>query len=89
MVYIVSYDLKEPGQRYSELVSAITSYRKWARLGQSAYLIVSVESAVELRDKFKQFLDSNDKLYVGIVNPPAAWVGMSDNVSQWIKDELR
>lgn len=89
MVYIVSYDLKEPGQRYQELIGSITSCGKWARLGQSAYLIVSGESAVSLRDRFKQFLDSNDQLYVGIVKAPAAWVGMSDNVSQWIKKELQ
>lgn len=88
MVYIVSYDLSEPNQRYDELISLIKKDGKWARLGFSSYLVVSDATAVELRDRYKTALDGNDKLYVGQVKTPAAWCGMSDRVSQWIKENL-
>lgn len=88
MIYIVSYDLSVPGQRYEELRSLIGKEGAWARLGGSAYLLESNKSAVELRDIFKGALDNNDKLYVGIVKAPAAWTGMSSEVTEWIKQKL-
>lgn len=88
MIYIVSYDLSVPGQRYEELSALIKKQGAWARLGGSAFLIESDKTAVELRDIFKAALDSNDKLYVGIVTAPAAWTGMSSGVSEWIKNRL-
>ncbi len=88
MIYIVSYDLIEPGQKYENLINLIKQDGKWARLGGSAYLVDSDSTAVELRDRFKTVLDGNDKLYVGRVTIPAAWLGMSEGVSKWIKEKL-
>lgn len=88
MVYIVTYDLRQPTQRYDELLRLIKDCAHWARLGQSSYLVVSDLTAVQLRDKFKSALDGNDRLYVGAVKTPAAWTGMPDSVTQWIKKEL-
>ena len=88
MIYIVSYDLIEPGQKYEELIELIKQDGKWARLGGSAYLVVSDATAVELRERYKEALNGNDKLYVGRVSTPAAWYGMPESVSKWIKEEL-
>ena len=89
MIYIVSYDLVEPGRSYNTLVNKIKESDDWAKLGGSAYLIESVKSAIELRDEYKGCIDSNDKLYVGVVEAPAAWIGMSEDVSNWIKKHLK
>lgn len=88
MIFIVSYDLIEPGQKYEELIKLIKLDGKWARLGYSAYLVDSELTAVELRERYKSVLDGNDKLYVGRVTLPAAWSGMSEGVSKWIKEKL-
>ena len=88
MVFIVSYDLQMPGQKYEELIELIKKEGSWARLGGSAYLIESNSSATELRDRYKTVLDGNDKLYVGQVKTPAAWTGMTEGVSKWIKKKL-
>ena len=88
MIYIVSYDLLEPGQNYDNLIEKIKESGSWAKLGGSAYLVDSTKSAVELRDEYKTFLNSNDKLYVGRIEAPAAWTGMPQDVTQWIKDKL-
>ena len=87
--YIVSYDLSNPGQRYEELLKKIKSYPKWARLGGSAYIIITNQSHVQIRDFLKKDLDSNDKLFVAVVTVPAAWVNLGDEVSQWLSNNLK
>ena len=87
--YIISYDLSNPGQKYEELLKRIKSYPKWARLGGSAYIIITPQTHVQIRDNLKTNLDSNDKLFVGVVTAPAAWVNLGDEVSQWINNNLK
>lgn len=82
---IVSYDLVNPGQNYERLLKLIKSYSSWARLGGSAYLILTETTPVQVRDHLRQALDPNDKLYVGVSPAPSAWVGMPDEVSKWIQ----
>ena len=63
-----------------------------------AFLIKYSEIGVKGKNRFmfedalvrqiKRALDNNDKLYVGIVKAPAAWVGMPEEVSKWIKDHV-
>lgn len=89
MVYIVSYDLRKPTQRYDELVNAIKTYPNWACLGGSAYLIESNETHVAIRDNLGRFIDGNDKLFVGHISAPAAWKGYGDEVSNWILSKLK
>ncbi len=43
---------------------------------------------VQLRDRYKNALDYNDKLYVGQVSVPTAWTGYSKEVTDWIKEKL-
>lgn len=86
--YIVTYDLAESGQRYNKLIELIKSEYAWAKIGYSAFIVKSSLSHTELRDKFKQALDSNDKLFVGAISAPAAWYGLSDEVSKWLNNNL-
>lgn len=86
--YIVSYDLSQPGQNYEKVLQAIKSYGYWARLGGSAYIVISDTSPVEIRDRIGRQLDANDKLFVGVVKAPAAWVGLGDEISDWLKKNL-
>ncbi len=87
-VFIVTYDLMTPGQNYEALLKEIKVYELWAKLGGSSYLIKTDSTAVAIRDKLGAVLDNGDKLYVGIVTSPAAWQGLSDEVSKWIQEHL-
>ena len=89
-VYIVTYDLRNEStsDSYSKLISLIKEEGVWACLGGSTYLVESDLSPVTLRDKYKQALDSDDKLFVGVVTAPAAWIGYSKQVSDWIKEKM-
>ena len=35
------------------------------------------------------FLDSNDQLFVGVVRAPAAWFNLGDEVSSWLRNNLK
>ena len=89
MVYIISYDLKGPTQRYDELVNAIKAYHEWACLGRSVYLIESNDTHVAIRDNLSKYIDGNDKLFVGHISAPAAWKGYSDIISNWVLAKLK
>jgi hypothetical protein len=81
---IVSYDLVNPGQNYEALLKRLKNYPQWARLGGSAYLILTNQTPVQVRDDLAAVLDSNDKIFVGTAPSPSAWQGMPEEVSRWI-----
>ena len=90
MVYIVTYDLKgeTTSERYNQLIELIKEEGVWACLGGSSYLIESMHTAVELRDKYNRVLNRDDMLFVSVVSAPAAWRGYSQQVTDWIKQKM-
>jgi len=88
-VFIVTYDLTRPSRNYENLLRRIKSYNYWAKLAESSYLIHTESTHVQIRDYLSKALDSNDKLYVGVVNAPAAWVGLPKEVETWIHEHLK
>lgn len=48
--YMVIYDLCAPGRNYDALYAAIKSYGTWGKLTESAWVVVSSSSSVEIRD---------------------------------------
>jgi CRISPR/Cas system-associated endoribonuclease Cas2 len=88
-VYIVTYDLSNPGKNYESLLKRIKAYDAWARLGGSSYLVLTELNATQLRDNLTKSLDSNDSLYVGLMDNSAAWRGLGEKVSIWIKNNQK
>lgn len=89
-VYIVTYDLmnEQSSETYKRLIELIKKEGVWACLGGSSYLVESNLSAVELRNRYREVLDNNDLLFVGVVSAPAAWYGYSQQITDWIKAKL-
>lgn len=87
--YIITYELHRPGQNYEELIRRIKSYGTWARLGGSDYVIISTQTAVQIRDYLSGAIDYNDSIFVGTLMAPAAWNGMTDEVSNWLRNNLQ
>lgn len=85
--YIISYDLTKPGRNYDELYAAIKAYGTWAHINQSVWAVKTNQTAVQVRDRLQQCLDSNDRLFVVRSGTEAAW----DNVicrNEWLKEHL-
>ena len=64
MKYLITYDLLDPGQDYSELYEAIQSFGDARHGMQNVWFLESESSATEIRDDLKLHVDENDKIFV-------------------------
>jgi len=87
-VYLVNYDLIKPDRNYDDLIEAIKSYPAWCHALESCWMIKSNQKHSDIRNYLLHYIDSNDKLLVITVTAPAAWYGLSKNISDWIKNNL-
>jgi hypothetical protein len=85
--YIISYDLRKPGQNYEQLYEAIKSYGTWAKINESLWAIVTTSNATQVRDKLLAHIDSNDRLFVIKSGVEAAWKN-SICKNEWLKERL-
>lgn len=86
--FIVTYDLHQQGQNYTCIINKLKAYPTHWHMQGSVWIVVTAQSAVEIRDNLKPCLDSNDKLFVGKLSGEAAWLGYSQNITQWLKNQL-
>lgn len=88
MAYIISYDLDDPGQNYGKLIERIKSYPGYAKLTESCWCVTSNSSSQDIRDDLNSVVDSNDKVFVAKLTGEAAWHGLGDENSRWLKRNL-
>ncbi len=86
--YLITYDLKSPGQNYNDLYEAIKNLGTWWHCLDSNWIIKSNSSAAKIRDALTPHIDGNDLLLVAHLSGEAAWRGFSDNCTSWLKDNL-
>ena len=84
--YIISYDLRN-SRNYESLYNAIKSYSKWARINESTWAVVTVKSAVEIRNHLTSVTDGDDRLFVVKSGIEAAWRN-SICKNEWLKENL-
>lgn len=87
-LYSIDYDLRQPGRDYSTLYAAIKSYGNWCRALESHWIVATTTSAAAIRDHLSRYMDANDRLLVTRLSGEAAWMGLSDEVSGWLKQQL-
>lgn len=83
--YLISYDLRKE-RDYDSLIEAIKKY-KWAHVLESAWAIVTSQSATEVRDYLAQYIDDDDGLFVLKSGVEAAWRKVLCN-NEWLKENL-
>ena len=86
---LVSYDLIAPGRNYESIRGFLESHVNWAKPVQSLYLVKANKTAESLRNELNAYLDTNDKvIVVDVTKDAAAWKGLSDQISSWIKANI-
>ena len=87
MVYVVSYDLRKPGQDYKGLFDELQTSPGWWHYLESTWLIATSESANELYNHLRKYLDRDDSILViqaGIDRqgwlPKKAWEWIDQNL---------
>lgn len=86
--YIVSYDLHAEGQNYECLYKKLDAYSTRWHVQRSVWVIVTNETAKDIRNNLVSCLDSNDKLLVAKLSGEAAWHGYDQKIANWIKQNL-
>jgi hypothetical protein len=71
-LYWISYDLDQPGQDYSDLLSKLREL-KAKEVTRSDWLLASNSTPKEVREDLDQFLDNNDRIIVAELRENAAW----------------
>lgn len=91
-VFVVSYDLQDPGQDYSDLHDAIKAYPGYSHVLDSTWLVsTSSKNASDIRDDLKPHIDYNDRLLVTKMPNSGAprWAtSFTDSHTEWLKKHL-
>ena len=79
-VYMITYDLNNPGQNYNDVIEAIkdSSNDVWCSFWKSSYLIKSNLTVQQVSDKITPYLDKNDRLIA---------IECKKNYQGWLSEE--
>lgn len=90
MLFVVSYDLRKPGQDYSGLLEQLKNSGAWWHYLDSTWLINTSDSAAELYNRLAPHLDRGDSLLIieagrniGGWLPEKAWKWIQDAIPGW------
>ena len=72
-----------------KLVASIKTATSWARLGTNSFIIYSNKDAAAIRDIMLNYLYQGDKIYIGKLDNSAAWFGLGDEVSNWLRNNQK
>jgi CRISPR/Cas system-associated endoribonuclease Cas2 len=64
MIYLITYDLMEPGKDYSGIYKALKSFKRWCHYLGSTWLIDTDVPITEIHNKLKPYIDENDNLLI-------------------------
>ncbi len=67
----------------------IRKYGQYAFLTSNSCLIFTAATVVSVRDYLNLSLSSGDKLYIGETKAPAAWNNLNNEVSDYVKRNLK
>lgn len=85
--YLISYDLRSPGRNYDSLYKAIKAYGTWAHITESFWAVKTSDTAVEVRDNLRNYIDANDRLFIIKSGVEAAWINAICR-NEWLKENL-
>jgi hypothetical protein len=79
-LYLITYDLRKPGQYYTNLWAALNRLAA-KRSCESVWIVRSTYNADAIRNHLQQYIDNNDRLLVSQMGSWASFNTMT-NISQ-------
>jgi len=84
-IYLISYDLRKPGQNYTPLYDAIKAYGDWQHPMESLWAVFTEHDANMISEDLRKHIDENDCLLVVAMNseyqgwlPKSFWTWVND-----------
>lgn len=88
MVYLITYDLRVPGQNYSDLIKEIKAVGySWAKPCESTWFIKTTLTAEAIKNKLNA-IDATDKVMVIAVSSPWSTNGLDKDVLDWMHTNI-
>ena len=87
MVYLITYDLRVPGQNYSDLIKEIKAIGDWAKPCESTWFVKSTLTAEAIKDRLTA-IDATDRLVVISVSRPWWTDGLDKDVLDWMHTNI-
>ena len=93
-IFMVSYDLHQD-EGYEKLTDALEKYPSYWHCLESTWLILSDDTATEIKKNLRQHILKDDRLLVMRYGRPihgkganASWVGFEDTCKDWLSTHL-
>ncbi|WBX83547.1 hypothetical protein [Sphingosinicella microcystinivorans] len=85
-IFLVTYDLKKPGQNYEPVHDYLKQYNYCKGL-ESVWLLDTEVPASKIRDDLSKLIDTNDETF--IVRLQRDWASYGYYCADWLKDPAR
>jgi hypothetical protein len=86
-VFLVTFDLADPGRTRPAVLDEIRKSAGWAKLSSSTYAVTTQEFANQLLARVRKQAHPDDTIYV--ISLRKAWEGHgAQEVSQWLSTHL-
>ena len=87
MLYLITYDLKNPGKNYNELYDGIKQLgRAWWHYMDSVWLIQTQLSVDDCNNNLRPFMDNNDYIFVVDITNQARQGWLPEKAWNWIRE---
>lgn len=83
-MYLVTYDLKKPGQDYKDLHEAMKARGTWWHYLESTWLLKTSLSASQIFERLRPYLDANDLILIVRVLPNDKSGWLPQDAWNWI-----
>jgi hypothetical protein len=87
---LIAYDVHPAkGKAYDDLIKAIQSLGTWWHHLETVWIVQSVDTPAEIRDRLASHVGMEDQLLViDISGDNARWVGINDAGSKWLAENI-
>lgn len=90
-VYQINYDLRKE-RNYDALYQKIKSYGTWSHPLKSCWILVSEQTAEQIRNNLFSVMDNDDGILVTRLYPEAAWENLDsdrdNSMTDWLKEYI-
>ena len=90
-IIVLEYGTENIGDSISNIIEMLNSIGKTLQLSAHAFMMLSVDAAVVIRDAIKNSPYDIESIFVAEVNSPAAWrslVADNNDVKTFLRNEL-
>lgn len=86
-IYLISYDLRKPGQNYTPLYDAIKAYGDWQHPMESLWAVYTNENANTIYENLRSKIDDNDNLLIVLMDTKERQGWLPRSFWQWVNEK--